>query len=74
MKKGTLAQVFSYAFYEISKNTFFYRTPTVATFPEAYFELGKKLCENSYSHEKAIKEKLIDVGQVSESSSYLDSH
>ena len=54
MKKGTLAQVFSYVFCEIFKNTFFYRTPTVATFPEAYLGLGKKLCENSYSHEKAI--------------------
>ena len=29
-KKETLAQVFSYEFCEISKNTFFYRTPPVA--------------------------------------------
>ena len=29
-KKETLAQVFSCEFYEISKNTFFYRTPPVA--------------------------------------------
>ena len=30
MKKETLSQVFSYEFCEISKNTFFYRTPPVA--------------------------------------------
>ena len=30
IKKETLAQVFSYEFYEISKNTFFYRTHLVA--------------------------------------------
>ena len=31
IKKETLAQVFSCEFCEISKNTFFYRTPLVAT-------------------------------------------
>ena len=31
IKKETLAQVFSYEFCEISKNTFSYRTPLVAT-------------------------------------------
>ena len=31
-KKGTLAQVFSYEFCEISKNTFSYRLPFVAAF------------------------------------------
>ena len=30
IKKETLAQVFSCEFCEISKNTFFYRTPLVA--------------------------------------------
>ena len=30
IKKETLAQVFSYEFYEISKNTISYRTPPVA--------------------------------------------
>ena len=30
VEKETLAQVFSWEFYEISKNTFFYRTPSVA--------------------------------------------
>ena len=30
IKKETLAQVFSCEFFEISKNTFFYRTPLVA--------------------------------------------
>ena len=30
IKKETLAQVFSFEFYEIFKNTFFYRTPLVA--------------------------------------------
>ena len=29
-KKDTLAQVFSFEFYEIFKNTYFYRTPLVA--------------------------------------------
>ena len=32
IKKETLAQVFSCEFCEISKNTFFYRTPLVAAF------------------------------------------
>ena len=32
IKKGTLAHVFSSEFCEISKNTFFYRTPLVAAF------------------------------------------
>ena len=32
IKKETLAQVFSCKFCEISKNTFFYRTPLVAAF------------------------------------------
>ena len=32
MKKEFLAQVFSCEFCEISKNTFFYRTPLVAPF------------------------------------------
>ena len=31
IKKETLAQVFSCEFYEISKNTFFYRTPLMDT-------------------------------------------
>ena len=31
IKKETLAQVFSCEFFEISKNTFFYRTPPVST-------------------------------------------
>ena len=30
IKKETLAQVFSCEFYELSKDTFFYRTPSVA--------------------------------------------
>ena len=32
MEKETLAQVFSYEFCEISKSTFFHRTPLVAAF------------------------------------------
>ena len=32
IKKETLAQVFSCEFFEISKNTFFYRTPPVTAF------------------------------------------
>ena len=34
IKKETLAQVFSYEFYEISKNTCSYRTPPVAASEE----------------------------------------
>ena len=34
IKKETLAQVFSYEFYEISKNTFSYRTSPVAASEE----------------------------------------
>ena len=32
IKKETLAQVFSCEFFEISKNTFFHRTPLVAAY------------------------------------------
>ena len=32
IKKEALAQVFSREFYEISKNTFFYRTPSVPAY------------------------------------------
>ena len=38
IKKETLAQVFSCEFYEISKNTFSYRTPQVAAF-------GRQRCQ-----------------------------
>ena len=37
IKKETLAQVFSCKFYEISKNTFFYRTPLVAASVRSIF-------------------------------------
>ena len=36
VEKETLAQVFSWEFYEVSKNTFFYRTPSVAAFQPLY--------------------------------------
>ena len=36
VEKETLAQVFSWEFYEISKNIFFYRTPSVAAFQPLY--------------------------------------
>ena len=36
VEKETLAQVFSWEFYEISKNTFFYRTPSVAASQPLY--------------------------------------
>ena len=35
IKKETLAQMFSYEFYEISKNTFSYRTPPVTASPRS---------------------------------------
>ena len=35
-KKETLTQVFSCEFYEISKKTFFYRTPPVAAFQKLF--------------------------------------
>ena len=40
IKKETLAQMFSCEFCEISKNTFFYRTPSVATSEASYFYLS----------------------------------
>ena len=36
--RESLAQVFSYEFWEISKNTFFYRTPLVAAFLLEYLQ------------------------------------
>ena len=39
LKKKTLAQVFSCEFYEISKNTFSYRTPSVVV--SHFFEFYK---------------------------------
>ena len=54
IKKETLAQVFSCEFCEISKNTFFYRTPLVAASVDLsiYFSIQlysrKLLFENSY--------------------------
>ena len=49
IKIETLAQVFSCEFCEISKNTFFYRTPRVAA-SWSYIELYLELCGNSYSY------------------------
>ena len=40
IKKETLAQMFSCEFCKISKNTFFYRTPSIATSEASYFYLS----------------------------------
>ena len=54
IKKESLAQVFSYEFCEISKNTFFYRTPPVAasemkqisynSYPSLVFMIRRTFC------------------------------
>ena len=41
IKEETLAQVFSYEFWEISKNTFFYRTPPVGVSEKTDFRISK---------------------------------
>ena len=46
IKKETLAQVFSCEFCEISKNTFFYRTPLVAVFLHLCASMKNVLKEN----------------------------
>ena len=51
-KKGTLAQVFSSEFCEISKNTFFYRTPPVAAFVSDYLIICFKIVTAQYSSTK----------------------
>ena len=70
IKKETLAQVFSCEFCEISKNTFYYRTPLVAASAEAYFrpcqtsliELFWFFCENSRNPLTIFtKDLIIDV-------------
>ena len=43
IKKAILAQVFSCEFCEISKNTFFYRTPPVSASVIVYFIVTKRL-------------------------------
>ena len=45
-KKETLAQVFSYEFCEISKNTFFYRTPQVAASEGPFIGIAQKRIQN----------------------------
>ena len=43
IKKKTLTQVFSCEFCQISRNTFFHRTPPVAAFEFSYLKLDKNL-------------------------------
>ena len=43
IKKEALAQVFSCEFWEISKNTFFHRTPPVAAFSKFIAHIVKKI-------------------------------
>ena len=50
IKKETLAQVFSCKCWEISKNTFFYRTPPVAA-SESWFENMWVNRQNTVFHE-----------------------
>ena len=43
LKKETLALVFSCEFCEISKNTFFYRTPLMAAFDFCFFFTSEEI-------------------------------
>ena len=47
VKKESLAQVFSCDFCEISKNTFFYRTPLVAVSVISGFSMLNRLDQNA---------------------------
>ena len=49
IKKETLAQVFSYDFCEVSKNTFSYRTPSVTASVASHFKIIKN-CKLKLSH------------------------
>ena len=42
IKKETLAQVFSYEFCDVSKNSFFYRTPLVAAYMSCRFKFESR--------------------------------
>ena len=73
IKKETLAQVFSCEFYEISKNTFSYRTPPVDQKFQTYLkQKGKKryiliewhqaletLCHKSYQTNNSVMMELL---------------
>ena len=56
--KETLAQVFSYEFYKISKNNFSYRTPPVASFESVAYIL-RALSRKNHSESKKLSFYLI---------------
>ena len=63
LKKETLAQVLSYGFYEISKNTFFYRTPLVAA---SKFILDLHQCNNFHISDIHIaKYQILGISRLS---------
>ena len=49
IKKETLARVFSCEFYEISKNTFSYRTPPAAAIVDLENKQGKNCYRGSFN-------------------------
>ena len=58
LKKETLAQVFSCTFCEISKNTFFYRTPPVAASPNrGYLHCAILKALHGFQEKRALKSK-----------------
>ena len=61
IKKETLAQVFSCEFCEISKNTFFYRTPPVATL---FSGSSKEKIEREWVNEKHWLLKILGLHKL----------
>ena len=63
IKKETLAQVFSCEFYEISKNTVFYRTPQV-TASEVYQVFQTDYQEKKEKHYKKRKKNIRKLRSI----------
>ena len=61
VQKEALAQVFSYEFCEISKNTFLYRTPLVATSEDMLQEKG---CSSQSKKLKFFIVKYYDISKI----------
>ena len=64
IKKETLAQVFPCEFCEISKNTFFYRTPPVADSVLSIIKNKKKLYILNFAAGLAKTPNLVDVSET----------
>ena len=67
IKKETLAQVFSYEFYEISKNTFFYRTPL----GDCFFTLNRNLTTLLYVRKEKNPKLKIFISSLFQGKSFV---